>query len=114
MEDNKVTFRYKNYRNKGQAQLITMLCTEFSRRFLQHILPPGFYKIRYYGILATANCNTKRQQAISLIGKTIWLPVLEGLTAYEVYRALSGNDPIRCPKCKKGIMQRYKIETSPG
>lgn len=112
--DNKVTFRYKNYRNKGQTQLITMLCAEFTRRFLQHILPSGFYKIRYYGILATANCNTKRQQAISLIGKTIWLPLLEGLTAYEVYRVLSGNDPIYCPKCKKGIMQRYKIETSPG
>lgn len=113
IENNKVTFRYKNYRNKGQAQLMTLDCTEFSRRFLQHILPTGFYKIRYYGILATANCNTKRQQAITLIGKTIWLPLLEGLTAYEVYRTLSGNDPIYCPKCKKGIMQRYKTEPAP-
>lgn len=113
MENNKVTFRYKNYRNNERQQLITLGCTEFARRFLMHILPSGFYKIRYYGILATANCNTKRKQAIALIGKAIWLPVLEGLTAYEVYRALSGKDPICCPKCKKGIMVRYKIEPSP-
>jgi predicted Zn-ribbon and HTH transcriptional regulator len=114
IENNKVTFRYKNYRNKGQAQLITLGCAEFTRRFLMHILPAGFYKIRYFGILATANCNTKRQQAISLIGKTIWLPVLEGLTAFEVYRTLSGKDPIHCPKCKNGIMIRYKTEPAPG
>lgn len=114
IESNKVTFRYKNYKDKGKSQLITMQCTEFARRFLMHILPFGFYKIRYYGILATANINTKRQQAIALVGKTIWLPVLEGLTAYEVYRMLSGNDPISCPKCKNGIMRRYKIEPNPG
>jgi hypothetical protein len=113
IENNKVTFRYKNYKNKGKSQLITIQCVEFARRFLMHILPSGFYKIRYYGILASANCNTKRQQAIALIGKAIWLPVLEGLTAYEVYRTLSGKDPICCPKCKKGIMVRYKIEPSP-
>lgn len=114
MQNNKITFRYKNYKDKGNSQLITIGCVEFARRFLMHILPFGFYKIRYYGILATANINTKRQQAIALVGKTIWLPVLEGLTAYEVYRALSGNDPICCPKCKKGIMVRYKIELPPG
>jgi len=110
----KVTFRYKNYRNMARQQLITLTCAEFARRFLQHILPTGFYKIRYYGILAAANCNTKRQRAISLIGKTIWLPVLEGLNAYEVYRTLTGKDPIRCPKCKDGIMLRYKTEPAPG
>lgn len=114
VENNKVTFQYKNYKNKGQVQLITLECAEFTRRFLQHILPSGFYKIRYYGILAAANCNTKRQQAIGLIGKTIWLPVLEGLNTYEVYRTLTGKDPIRCPKCKNGIMLRYETEPAPG
>ena len=79
-----------------------------------HVLPKGFYKIRYYGILATANIKTKRQQAIALIGKTIWLPVLEGLTAYEVYRVLRATDPVRCPKCKQGIMMKLEIITPPG
>jgi predicted Zn-ribbon and HTH transcriptional regulator len=114
IENGDVTFRYKNYRNRGKQETITISCTEFTRRFMMHVLPKGFYKIRYYGILATANIKTKRQQSIALIGKTIWFPVLEGLTAYETYRALSGNDPVRCPICKKGVMIRYKIVSPPG
>jgi len=65
-------------------------------------------------ILATANIKTKRQQAIALIGKTIWQPILEGLNAYEVFRTLRGSDPARCPKCKQGIMVRYSMEAAPG
>jgi len=87
---------------------------EFTRRFMMHILPAGFYKIRYYGILATANIKNKRQQAIALIGKTIFQPILEGLNAYEVYRILRRIDPARCPKCQQGIMVRYSLETAPG
>jgi hypothetical protein len=114
IENGEVTFRYKNYQNRGRQQEMTIRCTEFARRFLMHILPKGFYKIRYYGILATANMKTKRQQAIALIGKTIWLPVLEGLTAYEVYRILRGSDPACCPKCKQGMMVRYRIKPASG
>lgn len=114
IHNNKVTFRYKNYRKKARQETITITCTEFSRRFLMHILPAGFYKIRYYGILASANCNTKRQQAIALLGKIMWFPKLEGLNAYEVYRTLSGRDPVLCPKCKEGMMVRYKIQPAPG
>jgi hypothetical protein len=114
IKNGKVTFWYKNYRNRGRQETTTITCMEFSRRFLMHVLPNGFYKIRYYGILATANIKTKREQAIALIRKTIWLPVLEGLNAYEVYRTLTGSDPTRCPKCEKGIMVRCKIETPPG
>ena len=93
---------------------MTISCTEFTRSFMMHVLPKGFYKIRYYGILATANIKTKRHQVIALIGKTIWQPILEGLNAYEVYRILRGSDPFRCPKCKQGIMVRYSIETASG
>ncbi len=114
IENGQVTFRYKNYRDRGRQEIITIGCTEFARRFLMHVLPGGFYKIRYYGILATANIATKRQQAIALIGKTIWLPVLEGLNAYEVYREVTGSDPTRCPKCKQGTMIRSEIDLAPG
>lgn len=114
VENNKVTFRFKNYRNKEKQEIASLSCIEFIRRFMMHVLPKGFYKIRYFGILATANINTKRQQAIALSGKTIWLPMLEGLTAYEVYRTLTGKDPVRCPKCKEGIMLRQNISIAPG
>jgi hypothetical protein len=113
IENGHVTFRYKNYKNRERHELTTISCLEFTRRFMMHVLPKGFYKIRYYGILATANIKTKRQQAIALIGKTIWLPILEGLTAYEVYRILKGADPVRCPKCKQGIMVHRTIEQPP-
>jgi predicted Zn-ribbon and HTH transcriptional regulator len=114
VEDNKVTFRFKNYRKKEKQEIITLSCIEFIRRFMMHVLPKGFYKIRYFGILATVNIDTKREQAIALSGKTIWLPTLEGLTAYEVYRILTGNDPVRCPKCKEGMMLRQSIPIASG
>ena len=113
IENGQVTFRYKNYSNRERQETLTLSCTEFTRRFLMHVLPTGFYKIRYYGILATANIKTRREQAIALIGKTIWLPVLEGLCACEVYRTLTGIDPSRCPKCKQGRMIRQLINIPP-
>jgi hypothetical protein len=53
---NGVTFRYKDYRIEGPARYKTMtLATdEFIRRFLMHVLPQGFHRIRYYGLLASA------------------------------------------------------------
>jgi hypothetical protein len=113
IENAQVTFRFKNYRNRERQEQMTMGCVEFARRFMMHILPAGFCKIRYYGILATANMETKRQQAIALIGKTILIPLLEGLTASEVYRIITGKDPSHCPKCKQGRLVQKLMEKPP-
>jgi hypothetical protein len=104
MENGKVRFSFKNYRNHGLRGTMELDITEFARRFLQHVLPLGFYKIRYVGILATKHIHGKREMAIVLIGKTMWLPVLEGLNAYEVVKVLTAKEPLLCPVCKKGIM----------
>jgi hypothetical protein len=111
LENGKISFRYRSYRQgqrRYQMKTMALDTLEFARRFLQHILPSGFYKIRYFGILATANIATKREQAIALIGKTMWLSQLEGLNVYEVLRALTGKDPALCPVCHEGIMHRRK------
>lgn len=111
MQDGKVSFRYRDYRleqKRYQNKIMSLETLEFARRFMQHILPSGFYKIRYYGILATANITTKREHSIALIGETMWLSQLEGLNAYEVLRSLIGKDPALCPVCKEGFMRRYK------
>lgn len=111
MQKGKVSFRYRDYRAEQkcyQNKIMTLDNLEFAHRFLQHILPVGFYKIRYFGILATANIASKRVQSIALIDETQWLSKLEGLNAYEVLRNLSGKDPALCPVCKEGIMQRHK------
>jgi predicted Zn-ribbon and HTH transcriptional regulator len=103
-EEGKVTFSYKDYKNNAQQRSLTLDSCEFIRRFLQHILPCGFYKIRYFGILALCNLKSKLSQCLSLIGKATWFPVMEGLNAMEVWQTLSGRDPFRCPKCFQGRM----------
>ena len=106
MENGKVRFLYRDYKKKGLVREMELNAIEFARRFLQHILPLGFYKIRYVGILATVHIHTKREQVIALIGKSMWVPLLEGLSAYEVIRYITGKDPLICPLCKKGLMIR--------
>ncbi|TAJ05803.1 hypothetical protein DMA11_22995 [Marinilabiliaceae bacterium JC017] len=69
--------------------MIHLEALEFARRFVQHILLSGFYKIRYFGLLASVHIHTKRDQAIRLIGKTTWLTQLERLATYEVVRHLT-------------------------
>jgi hypothetical protein len=64
-----VTFRYKDYRRNGQARYGTMTLApdEFIRRFLLHVLPKGFHRIRHYGLLASAACKTNIARARELI-----------------------------------------------
>src|SRR5262249_20423771 len=60
-----VTFRYKDYRRKGPARYctITLSADEFIRRFLLHVLPKGFHRIRHYGLLASAGCKANIARA---------------------------------------------------
>ena len=99
----KVTFRWKDYRKSLNNRLLTLDGGEFIGRFLRHVLPSGFYKIRYYGLLAAAN-GTKRLQCMALIAKPLHVPLLQGLSAKAVLKMLTGKDPDTCPKCKKGKM----------
>ena len=58
LDENGVTFNYKDYRADGQARhkVMTLATNEFIRRFLSHVLPKGFHRIRYYGLLAKSSC----------------------------------------------------------
>ena len=108
-KDGKVTFRYKDYRTGALNRQMTLETTEFIRRFLQHVLPCGFYKIRYLGILAQCNAKTKLQTCFDLIDKEIFFPQLEGLTATEVLQQITGKDPFQCPVCGKGRMKTVTV-----
>jgi CheY-like chemotaxis protein len=103
-KNSKVSFCYKDYKAAGLRKSISLDADEFIRRFLQHILPDGFYKIRYFGFMAMCNMKLKLQACFDLIEKAAFLPVLEGLTALEVWRSITGKDPLQCPKCKTGRM----------
>lgn len=110
-KDGKVTFYYKNYKSGGITNKITLEEDEFIRRFLQHILPTGFSKIRYFGFLALRNLQSNIEQCILLLNKTTQLPELIGLNAYEVYRQLFNKDPQICSKCKKGKLIPIPIKS---
>jgi hypothetical protein len=64
-----VTFRYKDYRRDGKARYgaMTLSADEFIRRFLLHVLPKGFHRIRHYGLLASAGCKANIARAKELI-----------------------------------------------
>src|SRR5262249_59950940 len=64
-----VTFRYKDYCRSGQARYrtMTLAADEFIRRFLLHVLPKGFHRIRHYGLLASASCKANIARASQLM-----------------------------------------------
>ncbi len=65
-----MTFRYKNYRRNGaeRQQVMTLSADEFIRRFLLHVLPKGFHRIRHYGLLAGATRKAQLERARELLG----------------------------------------------
>jgi hypothetical protein len=69
LDERDVTFRYKDYRRNGQARYrtMTLAADEFIRRFLLHVLPKGFHRMRHYGLLASATCKTNIARARELI-----------------------------------------------
>ena len=103
MEADQVTFRYRDRSNNDTIRLMTLNTSEFIRRFLLHILPDGFMKIRHYGILSNRNRKTKLAQCKRLLGvdcpweheKESWQDLLARIT---------GIDPRICPCCGKGKM----------
>jgi len=99
-----VSFRYTDNKDKGKRKIMTLETNEFIRRYLQHILPVNFYKIRYVGILANINSKTKKEQCLSIIGIQNYLPQLEGLTAIETMGISNLENLLLCPECKKGTM----------
>lgn len=108
-QDDKVCFSYKDYKSAGLSKNIILDADEFIRRFMQHILPCGFYKIRYFGFMAICNMKSKLAICREMINKAVYLPLYEGLSASEVWRNISGSDPLYCPKCKIGKMRPQTI-----
>ena len=82
LDERGVTFRFKDYRAKGRCRYkpMTLAVEEFMRRFLLHVLPPGFHRIRHYGLLANAtrveNLARARQLLTAPLSPLIALPAL--------------------------------------
>lgn len=105
--EGKVTFLAKDYRDKAVIKPVTLDGIEFLRRFILHILPKRFVKIRRYGIY---NHTTKRNLALQFVAQE--KPCIDDLinqrlpseTYQQRFKRLTGVDPCRCPVCKSGRM----------
>lgn len=104
IENGEVTFTYKNRQNDNVTKRMTLSAEEFIRRFLLHVLPFRFMKIRYYGFLANA-CKRKAVLLIRrLIGKVVITRETKKETTREKVFRLTGKDILLCPHCKEGQM----------
>jgi len=104
IEDGRVTFNYRDRSDENEVKQLTVKAKEFIRRYLLHILPPGFMKIRYYGFLAHANKKVSIPLLRQLINPDA--EIVERLmeTVEEMMLRLTGVDVSLCPECGKGKM----------
>jgi hypothetical protein len=101
-----VTFRYKDYRHDAQQKTMILQAEEFIRRFLLHVLPDGFQRIRYYGFLGNRYREQKLAHCRELLGMpTPEPPASETAKDYrERYEELTGSSLWQCPVCCQGRM----------
>ena len=102
IDDATIRFRYRDRSDDNTEKQLTISAQEFIRRFLLHVLPRGFTKIRYYGFLAHANKKTCIELIRRLIGATIACAKKLVESVQEMMLRLIGIDICCCPQCGKG------------
>ena len=110
LEDGKVHFKWRDYRD-GKEKVMQVTVLEFIRRFLLHVLPKRFYKIRYYGLLSSRHRQTKLarcQQIFGVAREQEAVPTLPKSWEDFVFE-LTGKDPRLCPKCGEGHLVTKEI-----
>jgi hypothetical protein len=108
LKEGKVTFGWRN-RKAGTKEVLTLDAVEFIRRFMLHVLPSGFMKIRHYGFLANRCKKEKLGMIRALLGLNRDLPVQAPKTIREMMLDLTGKDISLCPACGQGSMLRVAI-----
>jgi hypothetical protein len=110
-EGDQVTFRWRDSADNNKIKWRTLEAFEFIRRFLLHILPDQFVKIRYYGILSHRSRKGKLLQCERLLGVVMDHEPKEDPkeTWEELLTRLTGRDPRVCPHCGKGKMIQREI-----
>jgi hypothetical protein len=100
-----VTFKYFDNRDAGKEKLMTIPASEFIRRFLSHVLPDGFVRVRHFG-LHHSSCRAKLQHARRVLGLPFELPAILKLKFLDWFKQItqSEDDPRLCKFCHKGLM----------
>lgn len=100
MEDGNVTFKWKDYKHGHRLRTMTLEAIEFIRRFLLHVLPRGFQRIRHYGLLANKVRHSKLARCRILLEQTGGKP-----QANPEVETTHRDMPTVCPVCRQGQMQ---------
>ena len=111
LENGYVTFSYKDYADSNKIKTITITAVEFIRRFMLHILPEGFMRIRQYGFLS----NAAKKKKLARIRKIIQeMPNIKNETHNDKgnNEDTAPHNPFECPHCKKGTLIKYKEVTA--
>lgn len=98
-----VTFIYKDYADHGRRKRLTLQSDEFIRRFLLHVLPRGFVKIRHYGLLANNSRKTKIAQARQILGECPPAVLTADIAAPQQHL---------CPRCQQPTLECIAILTA--
>ena len=106
--DGHVRFRWKDYADHDRAKVLTLEADEFFRRFLLHVVPRGFMRIRHFGLLANRTRRATLRRCRDLLDAPPPADTPPESTAMLV-RRLTGIDLARCPVCREGRMQTLAI-----
>lgn len=99
MDDRTVTFSVKDYRDKGQWKELTLSGVGFIRRFLMHVPPKRFVRIRHYGLLCSRSKNKKLTVCRNLLGCKKYLSKLRDKEVPEILELLYGIKVCVCKSC---------------
>ncbi len=109
IEDGVVLFTYRNRKMNNEIKTMSLKADEFIRRFLLHILPEGFMKIRYFGFLS----NTSKRKSLKLIRNQLGIkaPLVteENESTETILLQIMGIDRNKCPKCKIGELVKIAL-----
>ena len=111
LDEGRVTFRYKDYADGGRDKQMTLDAEEFIRRFLLHVLPKGFVRIRHYGLLAGRNVDTKLADCRRLLGADAEPAAGAAAASTGPIAAddkAADEECLRCPHCHAPL-RRYEL-----
>lgn len=104
-----VTFSWKDYSDRNRTKTLPLTGKEFIYRFLMHVLPKGFCKIRYYGLFACRSRQGVLTKCRAFFSYNLQASRLKGLSRTQALAVAFGIHLEKCPVCKKGTMQITSI-----
>lgn len=109
VRDGRVTFNYRDRRDSNRKKEITLSACEFIRRFLSHVLPESFTRIRHFGFLANRNRKVNIACVKKLLGVSFDTGERKEKSVEEIMLELTGEDILKCPRCKVGTMNIHHL-----